>query len=239
MNPLTRKLERFACLSDDDKSILQHAASSRLRNVEPRCDIIAEGETPRHVNLILSGWACRYKQFEDGRRQIVSFLLPGDLCDLNVFLLRDMDHSIGALSPVTLAQISPEQLRQMLDGNLRLTQALWWETLVTAANYRERIVTVGRRTALERVAHLVCELFHRLSVVGLVGDRGYEMPITQTEMADALGISSVHVNRTLKELRTAELMTWKGGRITILNLPALEDVGLFNPNYLHLDQGGR
>ncbi|KMO44176.1 cyclic nucleotide-binding protein [Methylobacterium tarhaniae] len=239
MNPLIKKLERFTRLSDEDKRILQHAAASRLRNFEPRCDIISEGETPRDVNLILSGWACRYKQFEDGRRQIVAFFLPGDLCDLNVFLLREMDHSIGTLAPVTLAQISRDLLQRMLDANSRLTQALWWETLITAANHREWVVNVGQRTAIERVAHLLCELFHRLRAVGLVREGGYEMPITQSEMADALGISAVHVNRTLRELRIAELMTWKSGRVTILDLPALEEVGLFNPNYLHLDREGQ
>ena len=116
MNPLIRKLERFTRLSDADKRLLQQAASARIVNYDSHQDIIAEGEEPNDVNLILGGWVCRYKQLADGGRQIMSFLLPGDLCDLNIFLLRRMDHALGTLTPGAVAKISRDLLDEMLNA---------------------------------------------------------------------------------------------------------------------------
>ncbi|BCM85787.1 Crp/Fnr family transcriptional regulator [Methylobacterium indicum] len=238
MNPLIRKLERFTRLSDADKRLLQQAASARIVNYDTHQDIIAEGEEPCDVNLILAGWVCRYKQLADGSRQIMSFLLPGDLCDLNIFLLRRMDHALGTLTPVTVAKISRDLLDRMLNADPRLTRALWWEVLVTAAIHREWLVNIGRRSALERLAHLLCEIFLRQRAVGRAQDGRCELPITQVELADALGLSAVHVNRTLRELRQAGLIDWRDKSLVLPDLDALTALARFDPDYLHLDYEG-
>ena len=238
-NPLVRKLEQFTRLSEADQTVLNRDAAERVRHFEPHTDIIREGDQPRDVNLFLSGWACRYKQLEDGRRQIVAFFLPGDLCDHNVFILRQMDHSIAALTPVTVAELSREAFERITLDHPRILQALWWETLVNAAVQREWTVNLGQRDAVERMAHLMCELFLRLRSVGLTNGDSCAFPITQSELGEATGMSTVHVNRTLQELRGRHLLTLKGRRLTVPDLDALMAAGLFNPNYLHLDRDGR
>lgn len=236
---LIRKLERFTKLSADEKRALQSAAEQNIRTVGVREDIIAQGDRPTVINLILEGFACRYKILEDGRRQIVALLVPGDMCDLRMFVLKAMDHSIGALSPVKLAQISERRILELTDSSARLTRALWWNSLLEEAIAREWTVNIGRRDALERLAHLLCEIFIRLRVVGLTNGNGCELPITQAELGDALGLSFVHVNRTLQELRGTGLITLKAKTLVLHDLPALQDVALFNPNYLHLDHDGQ
>lgn len=233
-----RKLEQFTKLSHDDRQALESAAGKR-RTIAKHSDLINEGDDPHHVNLILDGWACRYKQLDDGRRQIISFFVPGDLCDSHVYILREMDHSIVALTPVRLAEISRATLERMADDNGRVMKALWWDTLVTVAVQREWTVNLGQRTALERLGHLFCELFLRLRGVGLTDGTTCDLPLTQVELADALGLSNVHINRTLQELRRAGLIVLRGGRLTIPDFDALQRVSLFNPNYLHLGHEGR
>lgn len=238
-NPLVRKLQRFARLSADDRQALNEAALGNVRKIGPREDIIREGESPDQVNLILAGWACRYKQLEDGRRQIIAFFLPGDLCDTHVFVMREMDHSIGTLGAVSLAEISRDTLTSITERHPRITQALWWEMLVATAVQREWTVNVGQRTATERLGHLFCELFLRMRAVNLTDGPSCELPITQVDLADALGLSNVHVNRVLQELRSNGLVALRGRHLTIPDLAALKAASLFNPNYLHLDHVGR
>lgn len=232
-----RKLENFTRLSEENKRALMGLAPT-AQQVGPDRDIVQEGDSPGHVNLILDGWACRYKTLEDGRRQIISFFVPGDICDTHVFVLREMDHSIATLTPVRLAQIPRDALLDLTDQHPRITRALWWETLVTAAIQREWTVNLGQRSGIERLAHLFCELFLRLRAVGLTDGDTCPLPITQDEIADAMGQTSVHVNRTLKEMRGMGLIILKGKRLTILDMGRLQRVALFNPNYLHLDREG-
>lgn len=238
-NPLILKLEQFTKLSLEDKHALNLAASEGVRQIGARADIIREGDRPQSLNLILSGWACRYKHLEDGRRQIISFFLPGDLCDSHVFILRQMDHSIGSLTPVTFAQIPRRRVEEITLKHPRITQAFWWDTLVSAAIQREWVVSLGQRDALERMAHLMCEIFLRLQAVGQTDGHSCDLPLTQAGLADAMGLSVVHVNRTLQELRSSRLIVLKGRTLTIPDLPALQDAAQFNPNYLHLDAEGR
>ncbi|TPI36954.1 Crp/Fnr family transcriptional regulator [Mesorhizobium sp. B3-1-9] len=237
--PLIRKLEKFTRLSHADKEMLVKIAAQRVRRFSAREDIIHEGEKPEFINLINEGWAYRYKTLEDGRRQIIAFFLPGDLCDLNVFILKEMDHSIGAITPVVVSEISRAAFDEMMIRHPRITQALWWELLVAAAIQREWTVNLGQRDALERMAHLLCELFIRLEAAGCTSSSSCEFPLTQTELGETLGMSTVHVNRTLQELRASNLIVLKDRTLTIPNLQALQDVALFNPNYLHLDREGR
>jgi CRP-like cAMP-binding protein len=191
------------------------------------------------VNLILEGWACRHKFLEDGRRQIMALLLPGDICDLHMFILERMDHSISAVSPVTLAEIATDTLLDLTDDSPRISRALWWSSLVEEAISREWIVNNSRRDATERMAHLLCEIFIRLQAIGLTNGQSCEIPVTQAEFGDALGLSTVHVNRTLQDLRAANLIVLRGKTLTIPDLDALKAVALFNANYLHLDREGR
>jgi len=236
---LIRKLQLFVRLSPDDRAMLTRAASERVRRFAPRVDITREGDRPRDVHLIVAGWACRYKQLEDGRRQIVSFFLPGDMCDLNVFILREMDHSIATITPVTIADLSRDFFEAISAGYPRIATALWWETLVNAAIQREWTMNLGQRTASERMAHLFCEIFFRLRLTGLTDGLSCDFPLTQADLADATGLSKVHVNRTLQELRAADLVILRDKTLTIPNLERLMDAGLFNANYLHMEHEGR
>jgi CRP-like cAMP-binding protein len=239
LSSLIRKLEHFVRLSQNDRVVLDRAASERVRKFGPRVDIAREGDRPKDVHLILSGWACRYKQLEDGRRQVVSFFLPGDLCDLNIFILREMDHSIGTITSVSIADLSRDFFDEMSAGYPRIVTAFWWESLVNAAVQREWTMNLGQRTALERMAHLLCEIFFRLRIAGLTREDSCDFPLTQADLADATGLSKVHVNRTLQELRSTGLIVLKGKLLVVPSLERLMNAGLFNANYLHMDREGR
>jgi CRP-like cAMP-binding protein len=239
VNPLIQKLEQFVRLSPTDRAVLMRATSQRIRRFEARVDITREGDRPKDVHLVLSGWACRYKQLEDGRRQVVSYFLPGDMCDLNIFILKEMDHTIGTITPVTIVDLSREFFDEIGAFHPRIATALWWETLVNAAIQREWTMNLGQRTASERMAHLLCEIIFRLRLAGLTEGASCEFPLTQGDLADATGLSKVHVNRTLQELRAAELIILRGKTLTIPSMNRLMNAGLFNANYLHMDREGR
>ena len=231
-NPLARKLQRYVHLTDADRLWLSESLGPS-RTLPARADIIEEGDDPRAVNVILDGWACRYKQLRDGRRQIASILLPGDPCDPHIFLLDRMDHAIGAITPVTLVQIPGAKLRELTARSPALEHAFLREALATAAVQREWTVSLGRRTGVERLAHLFCELHARLAAVGLAEPGGCPMPLTQSDLADALGQTSVHINRTLQELRGQGLITLRSRRLTIHDPEGLVELAHFDPAYLH------
>jgi len=233
-NPLLRKLANFTALSKEESRAVVDACKD-TREVAAHEDVIAQGDRTGGVKLLLEGFACRYKTLEDGRRQIVAFFVPGDLCDLRVFILKRMDHSIGAIASSRVATISPDNVLTLMRNYPTLTTALWWSTLVEEAIAREWILNVGQRNALERMAHLFCELLYRFRAVGLNQGMSCTLPLTQVELAESLGLSSVHVNRTLQALRRRKLITLDAGTLTLRDLPALEELSLFNPEYLHLD----
>ena len=236
---LIRKLNNYTRLSREDVGMLNELATQHLRTVDRREDLIHEGDKPDHVNVILTGWACRYKTLEDGRRQIIAFLLPGDLCDMNVFVLREMDHSIGALTPLRFIELHRDVFEGRLQRHPRVLQALWWDSLVNSSIQREWTVNLGKRTALERIGHLFCELHLRLASVGLTQDGSCELPVTQADIGDAAGLSTVHVNRTLQDLRGAKLISLRGRTLTILDQDRLRTLSFFSDNYLHLHREGR
>ncbi len=231
-----RKLEHYAKLDDDDRKSLEHAAEQRTRRLAPREDIVHQGDRLRHVNLMLEGWACRYKVLEDGRRQIMAFLVPGDMCDLRIHLMRHIDHSIGTLSQATVAELTLDVVAELTTLHPRLRDAFQCNSLVEEAIAREWIVNLGRRNATERMAHLFCELFVRLRAVGLVDGTTFEFPVTQELLSDAMGLSAVHVNRTLMDLREASLINLKGRTLTILDLDVLKSTARFSEDYLHLQR---
>jgi CRP-like cAMP-binding protein len=240
---LIRKLEQFTKLSSEDKEALDKAALLNIRQLHPREDIIHEGDKPNRVNLILEGWAYRYKVLEDGRRQITAFLVPGDICDLRMFILKEMDHSVGALTALKVAEIPSDTVLELTNTSPRIGRALWWNSLVEEAIAREWTTNLGQREAIERLAHLLCELYLRLRGVGLTNGHAeghsFEVPVTQEQLGDATGLSTVHVNRTLQDMRDAGLIVWRGKTVTIPNLEALKAAALFNANYLHLERDGQ
>lgn len=237
-NFLTRHLSAFVRLSRDEREMLAKALTKRVRVIPPRHDIISEGDRPRFVNVILDGWAQRYKQLADGPRQILSFFVAGDLCDTNVFILRKMDHSLSTVTEVKLAEISQFEFQEIMENSPRISQALWWSELVTVATQREWTTNIGQRTAYERIAHLFCEIFLRLRTIGQTDANGCEFPMTQAEIADATGLTQVHVNRTIQDLRRDQLIELRGRRLQVLDLDRLEKAAIFNPNYLHLGHEG-
>lgn len=238
MSPLLRKLSNFSTF-DAEETIAIEALASEPMLYRPRETIIGEGERPQGVNLVLSGFACRYKALPDGRRQILGYFVPGDICDLRVFILEEMDHSIAAVTAAEVAVLPAEEIRQVTARFPRITTALWWATLVEEAISREWILNMGRRSAGERTGHLFCEIYHRLRAVGLADSGRFTFPVTQPELADALGLSVVHVNRTLQFLRRRGLVDIENGEVFLPDLEALEDYTMFNPRHLHLREQAR
>jgi CRP-like cAMP-binding protein len=236
-NPLIAKLETFAALDEDDREALI-AAFADVRAIRADRDIISEGEHPEHIHLVIEGWAARYKLLPDGSRQITAFLLPGDFCDLHITILPAMDHSILALTRSKVAFVPAAVMEALPLERPKLARALWWATLVDEAVLRAWIVNLGRREAHERVAHLICELHVRLRRVGLADEGRFEMPVTQEELADALGLTAIHTNRVLQRLRAEGLITLKERRLAILDIEGLRKLAGFDPNYLHARGNG-
>lgn len=232
---LKLRSEAFTRFAEEETAAFERLSRTNVQEVEVRRDLIREGENPRWVYLFLEGWACRYKALPDGRRQNLAFFVPGDICDLNVCVLTAMDHSIGAITRIRVAAIEPELFQEVIAAHPRIARALQREELVKIAMQREWTLNLGQRTAYERIAHLLCEIFLRLDAVGRAADHSCELPLTQVDLADATGLTSVHVNRTLQELRSDGLIELKSRRLTIPDLEKLKSAALFNDNYLHLN----
>ena len=235
-SPLVRKLENFTKLSDEQSRDIESAVTE-VRDYGPREDIISHGDKPNHVHLMIDGWAGRYKLLPEGDRQIMAFLIPGDLCDVQVALLPAMDHAIAALSPCKVGFIPLPTISALMGRGDALSRALWWSTLMDEATLREWLVTLGRRPADKRVAHLICEMSLRCRAVGLSTDDSFEMPLNQEQLADTMGLSSVHVSRTLQELRNTGLISIERRHIVLKDLKGLMKFADFDPLYLH-QQGG-
>lgn len=200
--------------------------------------IIEEGDRPDDVLLLISGWAYRYKILPDGSRPIMAYLVPGDLCDIHIFILETMDHGIALLSDAEIVSIPKERMLETMRARPRVAEALWWATLVDEAVLREWLVNMGHRSAYERIAHLFCELWLRLSEVGEVMDHSFHAPLTQEQLGDTMGLTPVHVNRTLQRMRADGLITFEGKYLTIRDIDTLRDIAAFEPNYLHLKRRG-
>ena len=175
----------------------------------------------------------------DGQRQIMEVHVPGDFLDLHSFLLKRLEHNVGSLTPVRIALFPHDALRQITEDHPHLARLLWFSTLLDAAIHRERILSVGRRSAVARIAHLICELKLRLEVVGLSDGSRFALPLTQTDLADASGLTAVHVNRMLKRLRDDDLLTFRGGEVTIHDWDRLQRVAEFSADYLYLERRPR
>jgi CRP-like cAMP-binding protein len=197
--------------------------------------VIRAGEELNYSTLLLDGLLGRYKDLKNGQRQITHVHVAGDFADLHGFTLKRLDHSLLALTPCTVARAAHTRLLDITERMPHLTRVMWFSTNVDAAIHREWEVSLGRRSAIQRAAHLFCELHVRLGVVGLAEENGYRLAISQAELAECLGLTPVHVNRVLRDLRERGLVEFRGGRVSFQDLPALKRLAEFDPGYLYLD----
>jgi CRP-like cAMP-binding protein len=234
-HPLVRKMESITSLSEEERAALLRLPML-VMDLRADQDIVREGDRPTRCCLILAGYACRSKVTAEGKRQTLSFHIPGDIPDLQSLHLTVMDHTLQTITPCRVGFITHEAIHDLCDRQPRIAAALWRDTLIDAAIFREWMVGIGRRSAMTRIAHLFCEMLVRLEAVGLAEDHACELPFTQAEIGDALGLSTVHVNRSLQELRGAGLITLRGGALTVEDWEGLKEAGEFNPTYLHQER---
>ena len=232
VNPLISKLGSVVALTADDRQVLEAICSNRQIIAEQK-DIIREGQKPEHIHILLDGWAACYKMLPDGSRQITAFVLPGDMFGASAPALNYTDHSVVTLTPVTIAKITRNSLLETTREHPILAQAFWWACLVDEAILRTWIVNLGRRNAYARVAHLICELHARIGRTGLAEGEETNLPLTQTQLADALGLTSVHINRTLKRLRLEGILRTRKYGLTIDSVERLQAAAGFQPDYLY------
>ena len=233
--PMLKKLQLWMPLGPEDCAAIL-ALPYVLRHLQAHEFIAREGDRPTHSCLLLSGYAFRHKVAGNGGRQIFSIHMRGDVVDLHNSVLRRADHNVEALTPVEVALIPVQAIRDIAAKYPQVGQAMWYETLVEAAIFREWTLNVGRRDARARTAHLLCEFALRLEVAGLGQSSQFDLPMTQEQLADALSLTSVHVNRTLKQLAEEGWITRTKRNVRIVDFLQLARVGDFNPDYLHLER---
>ncbi|WP_027664179.1 Crp/Fnr family transcriptional regulator [Rhizobium leguminosarum] len=202
-------------------------------------DLVSEGSRPAYSTLLLDGFAARYRVMADGSRQITALHVAGDFVDLHAFPIKKMDHGIVAMSSCHVAFADHADLKAITEGMPHLTRLLWLDTLVDGAIHREWIVAMGRRSKRAHIAHLVCELFVRLQVVKRTRGASFHFPLTQIEMADVLGVSVVHLNKTLQALKREGVFTWENRTITIVDWERLQEIAEFDPSYLSISREPR
>jgi CRP-like cAMP-binding protein len=234
--PLSRLLQRLEGVMEfrpADIAALE-TLPINIRNLAAGEWLAREGDVPSRCHLLLAGYLCRMRIIEGGQRQILAFLVPGDFADLQTLHLERLDHGLAALGPVTVGAIDHGALRQLMAQGPHWTHVLWRENLLEAARMREAIVNIGQRHALARVAHLICGLTMRLRAVGLARDFSFPAPWTQSDLADAAGISTVHANRVLQDLRRWGMVDHHNRTVRIHDWPALCKAADFTPDHLHL-----
>lgn len=231
---LVTRLRHLYPLSADEERILQDAFTGMI-TLERDEDIVRDGDHPNHCSLLMDGYVYRYKLLADGQRQILAFHLRGEIFDTQSFLLDTMDHSVAALTPSKVGIIPHSAVREITERFPRITRALWKETLTESAIFRQWLASVGRRPAYERLAHLICETYVRSRSVDIGSRLSIPWPFTQAELGDALGLTPIHINRTLQALRNDGLVRLQGGVLDILDWGGLVDAGQFDPCYLQFE----
>jgi CRP-like cAMP-binding protein len=219
--------------AEEERAI--RSAISEYRDYPADRTFIRAGTELNLSTLLLDGMMCRYKDLRDGQRQISELHVAGDFADLHSFTLRRLDHNIMTLTPCRVAVVPHDRLTDITCRFPHLTRVYWFATNLDAAIHREWELSLGRRSATSRVAHLFCELRVRLEIVGLADREGYELPLTQADLAECLGLTSVHVNRVLRTLREDGLVEFRGSRVDLKDLKGLERVAEFDPAYLYLE----
>ena len=233
-SPLARKLTAFVSLSDVDLTVLSDLYRRR-RTFPARRDMIHEGQKDQAAYILAAGWVCSYKMMPSGARQIVDFQIPGDFLGLRSVLFRTADHNAEPITKVEASEIVASDLLDALANTPRLATAILWAASRDEAMVVEHLVGLGRRNAVERTAHLFLELAARLRLVGLGDNTGFACPLSQYLLADAVGLSAVHINRVLRELREDGLMTFQKGKVTFDNFDGLVQLAGFDRNYLDHD----
>lgn len=232
LDPVFRRWDRRVHLSEDDKRALTALAWSR-KTFARDAYLVREGERTSVCTILLTGFAFRQKLVTNGARQIISFHIPGEFLDIQNCMLEVADHNVQALSRITVAIIQKNALADLMASRPNIRHALWLDSLIDAAVFREWVVNLGRRDARARIAHLLCELADRLNASGVSDGDMHDFPLTQEQIGDATGLTSVHTNRTLQSLRKDGLISLSSSRLTILDWDALCEVGDFNERYLH------
>jgi CRP-like cAMP-binding protein len=232
------KLRARDAISPDEEAFIR-ASVREMIDVPADRVVVREQQPLDFCTILTSGIAARRKDMRDGRRQFTELHVPGDFTDLHSFTLKYLDHDIVALSRCSFAVVPHERLAFMMKNFPHLAWVYWFGTNLDAAIHREWELSLGSRNAIARMAHLFCELYIRLEIVELVSDGSYDLPLSQQELGEMLGITSVHTNRTLQQLRKQGCVEFAGGVVTIMDLDALKQAAEFNPAYLYLDRHGR
>lgn len=233
LDPLVTSFSLRDRLTDEDQAVLA-ALPKRVQKYESGAEIIAEGSRPQESCVVLEGFAARAQHLATGKRQLAAVHIAGDFVDLHGFLLKEMDHAVIALPSCKVAFIPHSSLKVVTEKHPHLTRMFWLSTVVDGAIQRAWITCLGRRSAIQHLAHLICEVYLRLEIVGLAADGKFEFPVTQAEIGDMLGLSNVHVNRTLQDLRASGLMQWRGSTVQIDDFEKLSAFAEFDPLYLNL-----
>ncbi|HZY67450.1 MAG TPA: Crp/Fnr family transcriptional regulator [Devosia sp.] len=231
-NPLIAKFERWDDLAPEEQEAL-NAITVRNRTYEAGADIVPQGSRPTTCCLLLEGYAARATYLTNGDRQIGAVHVPGDFVDIHSFVLKLMDHSVVAVTRCEVAIVPHATIRELCDRFPHLARLFWLNTAVDGAVHREWLAAMGRRTAEAHFAHLLCEMYLRLKDIGRVNGLTFPFPFTQVLMGDVLGLSAVHVNRTVQKLRGNGLIAWEGGTLEILDWDALVELADFDDTYLN------
>ena len=230
-SPFARKLSAFVRLSSQDLSVMSDLYRRR-RRFEVGVDMIHQGQLDQCAFVLASGWACSYKILPNGGRQIVDFQIPGDFLGLRSVLFRTSDHNVEPITPVQASEIKRRDLLDAFAQTPRLATAVLWAASRDEAMVVEHLIDLGRRSATERMAHFLLEMGARLRLVGMADRSGFACPLSQFLLADAMGLSAVHVNRVLRELREEGLLTFQKGRVTFDDYDALVEFSAFDRAYL-------
>jgi CRP-like cAMP-binding protein len=232
MQSLIARISGYVPLEDQEFTSLRQAQVERVR--KPRgATLVASGEWLSHVFVISKGWAIRYRTLPDKRRQIVNVMLPGDCFDLQALIATKSDHGVEALTNVELLRMSSEAFLSAISSSARLATAFWWAAVQEESILREQIVRLGRRSGRERLAHMLLELRRRLQHAGVETGDKLSLPMSREVLADLLGLSSVHVSRSVAALRNAGLIRTSNGTIQLIDIEGLAQVAQFDPSYLH------
>lgn len=229
-----KKLRRRIDLSHAEEQAIRGAVVE-TRTVRADQILVRNGEPLNASNMLLDGWLARSKDLPGGERQMTELHVAGDFADLHGFTLKQLDHDVVSLSNCVVAVVPHDRLKELTEEHPRLGRIYWFTANVDGAITRELALSLGQRSALSRMAHLFCELYVRLDAVGRARADGYEFPLTQRELSECLGLTVVHVNRTIQELRRRRLVELEGRQLRIVNRRGLEGVAQFDPSYLYLD----
>ena len=238
VDDLLKKLRVRDEVSEREAKVLRDAITD-IETVKAGRTLVRTGEAISRSTLLIDGLVARFKDLSGGQRQIMEVHVRGDFVDLHGFLLKRLDHNVGALSNVTVGYVPHDTLAKITAEEPHLSRMLWLSTLMDASIQREHILSMGRRGAQARIGHLMCEIYLRLEVIGLASDRTFDLPLTQLDLADATGLTSIHVNRMLRQLREQKLLTFRSGQVVIQDWDRLQALSEFDPTYLHLERRPR